>query len=222
MKSGDNPNRTGLVLLGFASGSADVIAFLLLGHVFASAMTGNTALLGIALSDGNLVAASQPLTALFGFAAGVALAAFIGNRDVRTLVGFEITCLALFAMLWQLGPHSAGEPAQYVLILLCSVAMGVQGIVARRIEAPGVNTIVFTTTLVTIVSSLVEIVTRRAVDPALGSKTRLQVAAFAAYGAGAILAGLLHWTDFALLAWLPMAAVVAMLVTHRNRNAANG
>ena len=136
MNNGETPNRTSLVILGIASGSADVIAFLLLGHVFASAMTGNTALLGIALSDGDLVAASQPVTALVSFAAGVALATLIGSRDVHVLLVLESACLALFALLWQLGSHAAGEPGQYVLILLCALAMGIQGVVARRIDAP--------------------------------------------------------------------------------------
>jgi uncharacterized membrane protein YoaK (UPF0700 family) len=37
----------GLALLGLASGSTDVMAFLMLGNIFTSAMTGNTALLVI-------------------------------------------------------------------------------------------------------------------------------------------------------------------------------
>jgi Protein of unknown function (DUF1275) len=42
----------GLALLGFASGSMDALAFFNLGEVFPSAMTGNTALLGLALGQG--------------------------------------------------------------------------------------------------------------------------------------------------------------------------
>jgi uncharacterized membrane protein YoaK (UPF0700 family) len=48
----------GLALLGFASGSMDALAFFNLGEVFPSAMTGNTALLGLALGQGHLIAAS--------------------------------------------------------------------------------------------------------------------------------------------------------------------
>jgi uncharacterized membrane protein YoaK (UPF0700 family) len=50
----------GLALLGFASGSMDALAFFDLGEVFPSAMTGNTALLGLALGQGNVIAASRP------------------------------------------------------------------------------------------------------------------------------------------------------------------
>ena len=50
----------GLALLGFASGSMDALAFFNLGEVFPSAMTGNTALLGLALGQGHVIAASRP------------------------------------------------------------------------------------------------------------------------------------------------------------------
>jgi hypothetical protein len=48
-------------MLGFASGSMDALAFFNLGEVFPSAMTGNTALLGLALGQGDVIAASRPL-----------------------------------------------------------------------------------------------------------------------------------------------------------------
>jgi len=226
MKSGDPSNSTSLTLLAIASGSSDVIAFLLLGHVFASAMTGNTALLGIALSDGNLIAVTQPFSALFGFAAGVGLATVICNAEsasprqksiLRNLLVLEAACLALFAIIWELGHHSAGDPTHYVLILLCSLAMGIQGVAARRFDAPGVNAIVFTTTLVTVISSAVGILSKRVDDPTVRSATMLQISAFAAYGAGALLAGLLYRAEFALLAWLPLTAILVVLAIRKKQ-----
>src|ERR1700740_1014542 len=65
----------GLALLGFASGSMDALAFFNLGQVFPSAMTGNTALLGLALGQGDVIAALRPLIAFAGFLAGAAAAA---------------------------------------------------------------------------------------------------------------------------------------------------
>jgi uncharacterized membrane protein YoaK (UPF0700 family) len=62
--AGDGVNKFGTSFLAAASGSADVITFLTLGHVFGSAMTGNTALLGIAVAGGQLLTASLPATAL--------------------------------------------------------------------------------------------------------------------------------------------------------------
>ena len=65
MPDADSPKErvdsgdVGLALLGFASGSMDALAFFNLGEVFPSAMTGNTALLGLAL---------LPFVAVFGAA----------------------------------------------------------------------------------------------------------------------------------------------------------
>ena len=48
-----------LACLSLASGCTDVMTFLNLGDVFTSAMTGNTALLAIAIGRGQLLAASR-------------------------------------------------------------------------------------------------------------------------------------------------------------------
>lgn len=213
-------NNLGMAFLAISSGSSDVIAFLVLGHVFASAMTGNTALLGIALSDGNLIAASQPASALLGFVAGAAFASVIYNPAassarqstiVRTLLLCEACCLVAFAIVWEVTGHPVGGATHYVLILLCSFGMGMQGIAAKRINAPGVNTIVFTSTLVTIVLSATEILLGRVDNPVIRSATKRQIAIFGAYGAGAVLAGLLFWIDFSFLIWMPAAAIVIAL-----------
>jgi uncharacterized membrane protein YoaK (UPF0700 family) len=211
-------NRLGMALLAISSGSADVVAFLLLGQVFASAMTGNAALLGIALSDGNLLKASQPASALLGFAAGAAFASIIDSpaqpalrqsTRVRALLLLEAGCFVGFAILWSTTGHPAESVTHYGLILACSFGMGIQGIAAKCINAPGVNTIVFTSTLVAIISSATQILLRREDTPALRSATIFQVFVFAAYGAGAVIAGLLYWSDFSYLVWLPAAAIIA-------------
>ena len=213
-------SNPGMAFLAISSGSSDVIAFLVLGHVFASAMTGNTALLGIALSDGNLIAASQPASALLGFVAGAAFASVIHNpvapsarqtTIVRTLLLFEACCLVAFALVWEAAGHPVGGAVHYVLILLCSFGMGIQGIAAKRINAPGVNTIVFTSTLVAIVLSVTEILLGRVDNSVIRSATKRQIAVFGAYGAGALLAGLLYWIDFLFLVWLPAAAIAVAL-----------
>ena len=210
-------NNLGMAFLAISSGSSDVIAFLMLGHVFASAMTGNTALLGIAVSEGNWLAASQPVTALLGFIAGAALASIIYNPAqsavrhstiVRTLLVFEAVCLGCFAIVWEMSDQPIAGFAQYGLILLCSIGMGIQGIAAKRVNAPGVNTIVFTSTLVTIVLSVTEILLRREDNPGIRTATKRQIAVFGAYGAGALMAGLLYWSEFPLLIWMPVTAVV--------------
>src|SRR5438067_6842855 len=66
-----------LVSLSLASGCMDVLSYLSLGDVFTSAMTGNTALLAIAIGHGSLLAASRSLCALVAFILGVVLATML-------------------------------------------------------------------------------------------------------------------------------------------------
>ena len=218
----DRNNNVGMGLLAITAGTLDVIGFLMLGHVFASAMTGNTALLGIAVGGGRILEASQPFTALLGFVAGAALASMVDRPDepssrqtttLRTLLLAEIVCLAGFAILWQMIDHPSGGLAHYILILLCSFAMGVQGIAAKTINAPGVNTIVFTSTVVSIVSSVTQILLGRTKNVALKRATRHQIAVFCAYGMGVLVAGFLEWADFSLLVYMPVAAVSLALAS---------
>jgi len=213
-------NNLGTAFLASASGSSDVIAFLLLGHVFASAMTGNTALLGIAISEGDMLAASKPLTPLIGFIIGAALASVIYNPNdsvarkfaiLRTLLLLEILCLGAFAVVWQWVVDPTEGVGFYGLIFLCSFGMGVQGIAAKILKVPSVNTIVFTTTLASIVLSVTEIVLRRNTKADFRVATKVQIAVFGAYAAGAVFAGWLDWSEFAWLACIPAAAVVLAL-----------
>jgi uncharacterized membrane protein YoaK (UPF0700 family) len=65
----------GLGLMAIAAGGSDALAYLTLGHVFTSAMTGNTVLLCIAIGQEQLAEALQSFTAFLAFVAGAALVA---------------------------------------------------------------------------------------------------------------------------------------------------
>ena len=72
-----------LVVLAFTSGFIDAISFLGLA-VFASVMTGNTVLLGLALGTGNVPLGLGALLALVGYIGGVALGARIVDPDYHS------------------------------------------------------------------------------------------------------------------------------------------
>ena len=91
----------GLALLGFASGSMDALAFFNLGEVFPSAMTGNTALLGLALGQGHVIAASRPFVAFAGFLAGAIAAAASVDLWLNKLPKPRAVCWLLAADLLQ-------------------------------------------------------------------------------------------------------------------------
>jgi uncharacterized membrane protein YoaK (UPF0700 family) len=210
----------GLALLGFASGSMDALAFLNLRQVFPSAMTGNTALLGLALGQGNLVAASRPLVAFAGFlTAASAAAAGVDlwldgcpvSRAVRWLLAVEACLLAMFAVAWQFSDRPISGVGLYGLIVLASSAMGIQSLAARLVDRPGITTVVFTSTLTAIATAVTAALLRR--PHRLTFATKRQIGMFLIYGAGAIVAGLLA-SEGAVIAFLPFVAVIAAAAFH--------
>jgi uncharacterized membrane protein YoaK (UPF0700 family) len=204
-----------------ASGVTDVATFVTLGNVFTSAMTGNAALLGIALSQGRTLLALHSFVALVGFAAGVLLGTVLslqipaswrrGGTVIKSLLLTELIFLASFATTLSLLGPPAEDLVLYVLILLSSIGMGIQGVVARCIKSPGINTIVFTSTLVNIVMSLTRTLARRSEGHGVPSETKRQIRAFLAYGFGAVLAGVLVGPALSIVAWIPALAVLTAL-----------
>jgi uncharacterized membrane protein YoaK (UPF0700 family) len=204
-----------------ASGVTDVATFVTLGNVFTSAMTGNAALLGIALSQGRTLLALHSFVALVGFTAGVLLGTVLslqipanwrwGGTVIKSLLLTELIFLASFATTLSLLGPPAEDLVLYALILLSSIGMGIQGVVARRIKSPGINTIVFTSTLVNIVMSLTKTLAGRSEGHVMPSGTKRQIRAFLAYGFGAVLAGVLVGPALSIVAWIPALAVLTAL-----------
>jgi uncharacterized membrane protein YoaK (UPF0700 family) len=211
-----------LTALVLGSGVTDVATFLTLGKVFCSAMTGNTALLGIALSQGDVLSATHSLAALVGFIAGAAAAAAIYLRRqlqpsrslevIRPLLWIEISCLTGFAVILSFMGPPGETTALYGLILLSAIGMGIQGVAARHINATGINTIVFTSTIINIVFDLAGTFMKRSAAGRLHSDTKRQIGMFLAYGIGALLAGILAGPALRVLAWVPVLTVVAALL----------
>jgi uncharacterized membrane protein YoaK (UPF0700 family) len=207
------PTDLGLALLALASGASDAVAFLTLGKVFTSAMTGNMALLGISLSRGHLSDAFLGLSALTGFVVGVATAAAVSayrggaTRVLRPLLALEAVYLVCFALVWTVTRHPAEGTTVFGLIVLSSAAMGIQSVVARTIDAPAINTIVFTSTLVSIITSITDAVVRRA-RPLVGFATLRQIGIFFTYAIGAIVAAVLTKRELAWVAFLPLVSVL--------------
>ena len=76
-----------------------------------------------------------------------------GFRPLRRplLLLLEMCCLTAFAAVLSFGGPPGESLIMYWLILLSSVGMGIQGVAARHIRSPGINRIVFTSTLISIV-----------------------------------------------------------------------
>jgi uncharacterized membrane protein YoaK (UPF0700 family) len=67
------------IALTFASGAADVACFTRLGGVFASVMTGNIVLWGLAAARGSATLASHTTVSIAGYITGVACGTWIGH-----------------------------------------------------------------------------------------------------------------------------------------------
>lgn len=145
------------LLLAVVAGSVDALAFLTLGEVFASVMTGNLVLLGIGLvrAEAQIVATA---IALGGYVVGVLAASQLARRArrirVRTAARLEALLVAGLVVGWQVtdGPPGAAN-ARDLLLVLAAAAMGVQSVLSSRLPG-GPSTTYFTSTLTGVVADL--------------------------------------------------------------------
>ena len=151
-----------LSLLSFGSGCMDILSYRELGQVFTSAMTGNTALLGLGLGQGDLASASRNLSALLGFIAGLVAGSTLLRRhgggwsnSVTATMAVELGLLLMFSGLWIWAGGPMLEPTRYVLIAVSAVAMGIQSAAAHAIGMPGITTTYFTGTMTNIIARAV-------------------------------------------------------------------
>jgi uncharacterized membrane protein YoaK (UPF0700 family) len=132
-----------VVILTLCTGALDAVCFLRLGRVFSSVITGNLALLGIAVGEKNGgLAASGGLT-LAGYAAGVVLGTFFAGttergqpvwpRRVTVTLAVELGILLAFNAGWLISGSHRGTVTRMVLLVLAATAMGVQTAAVRRL-----------------------------------------------------------------------------------------
>jgi uncharacterized membrane protein YoaK (UPF0700 family) len=204
-----------LLLTAFAAGSVDVISFATLGGVFASAMTGNFALLAYYVAQSDSQAAMGSVVALSGFVAGCAFG-ILQRRGrapahaLNLLLASEMALLLFFALYAIWTPHVAHAPSDHLQILLLAVAMGMQAVVGQTIS---VTTIVFTTTLTKLVSTVADSIAN---GSAVGLKdVKIPSAVVVSYLFGALLSGALivHKTQGVVI--LPFLGVAIAFAVHR-------
>ena len=165
--------RDGMVLvLTWAASAVDAISYLGLGHVFTANMTGNAVLLGVAIGQGQGLAALRSIIALAGFVVGAALGAIIVKKGpqqtdwpaaVTRAVAVEGIILGAFALAWHLGARSGAT--LYTLISLSALAMGIQSAAIRHLKVPGVATTYITGTLTSLVAEFAAWLYRLRISP---------------------------------------------------------
>jgi uncharacterized membrane protein YoaK (UPF0700 family) len=211
-----------LLLTAFAAGSVDVVSFAALGGVFASAMTGNFALLAFYVAHGDAQAATGSVVALSGFVGGCATGVLQRRSRARAqalnwLLTSEAALLLFFALYALWAPPTAHAPSEHLQILLLAVAMGLQAVIGQTISP---TTIVFTTTLTKLVQAIADSIYQGSM---LGLKeVKIDGAVVLAYLFGALLSGTLIVHRFAAVVVLPLIGVAGALALHRMVNPAAG
>jgi uncharacterized membrane protein YoaK (UPF0700 family) len=227
-----------LLALTWAAGSIDAISYLGLGHVFTAMMTGNTVLLGLALGQGEVLAALRSILALIGFGLGVGVGALVVERDeepeewppaITGALALEGVLLGIFAALWHLSETARSPGIVHVLIVLSGLAMGIQAAAVHRLGIPGIATTYITGTLTSLMVDLVSWIRSASgrprastsagttvVDKSLAvqweQRVGLLAGVFFVYGLGALTGGVLQARSSPLGTLAPLIAVAFVVV----------
>jgi uncharacterized membrane protein YoaK (UPF0700 family) len=218
-----------IVALAFTSGFIDAISFLGLA-VFASVMTGNTVLLGLAIGTGNVPLGLGALVALMGYIGGVVLGVRI--VDPRTVLqkgwpdsvtrAFVIEALVL-SMLAIGGFFAGSEPSilvLYTFVVFASTAMGIQSAAVNALGISGISTTYITGTWTSLIGSLARRrrqTTSKNKDKEEIHTTRLQAVVVVAYVVAAVAGGIseINWSLKAAI--IPVITVSIVIAVARTR-----
>src|ERR1700692_2940206 len=208
-------NEWMLLLTAFAAGAVDIISFATLGGVFASAMTGNFALLAYYVAQSDFQSAMGSVVALCGFAVGCAVGVLQRRGRPqepaldRLLIG-EAGLLLFFAIYAMWTPHIAHAPSDHLQILLLSVAMGLQAVIGQTIS---LTTIVFTATLTKLVGTIADSIANG--DMSGLKDVKIQSAVVVSYLFGALLSGAMVVRKIEEVVLLPFIGVTLAFWMHR-------
>lgn len=97
-----------LFATAFAAGAVDIIGFAKLGGVFASAMTGNFALLAYHIAQGNTLSAIGSVIALLGFVSGCLSVGSVAGGSVGVNKVSAVVFLPLVGVTVALAAHLSG------------------------------------------------------------------------------------------------------------------
>jgi uncharacterized membrane protein YoaK (UPF0700 family) len=217
------------IALTFGSGAMDVASFTRLGNVFASVMTGNIVLCGLAIAHGSASLIAHTATAFAGYVAGVASGTRIawhhatgsgtepGVSDegawaphVRATLIAELVLLIGFFAGWDIVGSDPSGGAQYWLLAIATAAMGMQASAVINMGLTDVSTTYLTGTLTGLVRSLAS---PRRERRARGKREGLiRPGVLAGLLAGALLSGLLVKTAPAGVPALPAAALLIVVL----------
>jgi uncharacterized membrane protein YoaK (UPF0700 family) len=206
-----------LVALTVASGAVDAISYFGLGKIFSAFMTGNIVFLGFGIAEIEGPDVVPVIFAISMFAAGSYLGLRIATQHSRksgpwppamtVLLVLIATAEGAFLVVWlAAGGHPPTKVCD-VLIILFSLAMGIQTAAVRSLGVQGVFTTAGTFTLVAFAGTFA------------GSRSRAEMprlaGVLAGLIAGAVGGGLLFLHARSYAPVLPLAITVLVIVAGR-------
>ncbi|OBH86843.1 YoaK family protein [Mycobacterium sp. E2989] len=146
-----------LLLLTFATGLADSISILVLGHVFVANMTGNVIFLGFWLAPRTSIDMTAVVVALPTFVCTTIVSGRVSRhfadrtRDwITTVLATEITLLVTLAILGGTGALQYHSNTKLIMIGILAVTFGLQHSSARQFGIQELSTTVLTSTIVSL------------------------------------------------------------------------
>jgi uncharacterized membrane protein YoaK (UPF0700 family) len=210
-----------LVAMTVVTGLVDSFSYLVLGHVFVANMTGNVVFLGFAVAGAHGFSIPASLVALVSFGvgsvAGGRIVAVYGHHRGRHLA-MSMAAESLFVAgavalaLWS--SNSPQHAIRYALIVVLSVATGVQNASIRKLAVPDLTTTVLTMTVTGIGADSI-------LGGGKGSKSGRRLVAVAAMFVGALIGALLV-LHTRIVVPLAIALVVIVLVGLESYEAGKG
>ncbi|KAA1249089.1 DUF1275 domain-containing protein [Mycobacterium simiae] len=206
-----------LLLLTVATGLADAISVLMLGHVFVANMTGNVIFLGICLlpKSKSGIDLTAGIVAVVAFVVGTV----IGGRLTRTLghdprrwittaLGTEVSVLVTLSLLAGSGVLHYHDNTKLFLVGGLALTFGLQNATAREFGIQELSTTMLTSTIVAIGAE-------SRLAGGAGGRNRLRVSVIAALCGGAVLGAFLSQITVAPVFGLAAAVIaVSMLIFH--------
>ncbi|WP_460463052.1 YoaK family protein, partial [Arthrobacter pigmenti] len=164
------PVQVLVIFLTLGTGALDAIAILALGEAFASVMTGNLVLAGLAAGTWSSELLAHIGSAILGYIAGGAVGSFSVNKlrrqrehsiwppRVTAVLSAQFLLILALALWWFVGDGDfSTSSAQVTVLFMAASAMGMQSAAIRAIGVT-VSTTYMTGALTTLVES---VVTRR-------------------------------------------------------------
>jgi uncharacterized membrane protein YoaK (UPF0700 family) len=143
-----------LVVMTVVTGLVDAFSYLVLGHVFVANMTGNVVFLGFAVAGAKGFSIAASLVALVSFGVGsvvggrvVARFGHHRGRHLAISMAAEAVFLAVSVVLALVSSNAPQGALRYALIVVLSLATGVQNASIRKLAVPDLTTTVLTMTV---------------------------------------------------------------------------